>query len=62
MTTLEGEDQFQILGGTEITKLFRFIDEHWEQYDFTAKTWSKTGKRPINKEYEMFRGDYMGEL
>lgn len=58
----EGEDQFQILGGTEITKLFRFIDEHWEQYDFTAKAWSKTGKRPINKEYEMLRGDYMGEL
>lgn len=57
-----GEDQFQILGGTEIIKLFQFKNKHWEQYNFETKTWSQTRKRPINKEYEKLKGNDMGEL
>lgn len=57
-----GEDQFQILGGTEIIKLFQFNNNHWEQYDFETKTWSQTRKHPVNKEYEKLKENDMGEL
>lgn len=61
-TVGEGEDQFQILGGTEIIKLFRFKDKRWEQYNFETKKWPQTSKRPVNKEYEKLRRHDMGEL
>lgn len=57
-----GEDQFQILGGTEIIKLFQFRNKRWEQYDFNSGTWTQTHKRPVNKEYEQLRKNDMGEL
>lgn len=56
-----GEDRFQILSGMRIIKLFRFKNEHWEQYNFETKTWSQTRKRPVNKEYEKFKENDIGE-
>jgi hypothetical protein len=51
---LGGEDQFQVLGGTEIIELYKFSDHHWEQYDYDAGTWKRC-KTPVNKEYERLK-------
>lgn len=56
----EGEEQYQILGGTPITELYRCPavgdGKRWEKYNFSAKVWENTSKHPINLEYEQLRG------
>lgn len=61
---LGGEDQFQVLGGTEIIEFYKFTHKKWYQYDFNEKdkkkAWKATRRIPFNQEYNELR--YGGEL
>ena len=56
----KGEEQYQILGGTKITELYRCPaigqGKKWEKYNFSEKSWKSCSERPINLEYEQLRG------
>ncbi len=57
---LGGEDQFQVLGGTDIIEFYKFTQKKWYQFDFKEKAWKPTRRIPFNQEYHELWGG--GEL